>query len=147
MEWENIMVLIIKLPVLKEYQPLSTLKKDFALYKYKFDNTIILNKDYKDVIKTYDIEEALIYLDPPYSKGSKSWNYKDNPLMEDIKNTLLTIKGKFIMSYDYAEDIVKEFEKDFNVYEIETQYSTRKCEDRCKKVKEILITNFIIDNT
>jgi DNA adenine methylase len=117
------------------------MKDNFDLYKAKFNSTIILNTDYKNVIKLYDHKDALIYLDPPYSNGTKSWGYKDNPIMEDIKNVLLTIKGKFIMSYDYAEDIVKEFEKDFNVYEIETKYTTH----RNKKVKEIIITNFKID--
>jgi len=121
------------------------IKDNFDLYKAKFNSTIILNTDYKNVIKLYDHKDALIYLDPPYSNGTKGWGYKDNPIMEDIKNVLLTIKGKFIMSYDYAEDIVKEFENDFKVYEIDTKYSTGNIENRAKKIKEILITNFEID--
>jgi DNA adenine methylase len=121
------------------------MRNNFDLYKAKFNSTLILNTDYKTVIELYDHKDALIYLDPPYSKSKKGWGYKDNPIMEDIKNVLLTIKGKFIMSYDYAEDIVKEFEKDFNVYEIETKYITGNIENRNKKVKEIIITNFKID--
>ena len=122
------------------------LRDNLDAYKTKLNNTTILNQDYKSVIQQYDDKDALIYLDPPYSDIKKSWGYKGNPEMQELINILINIKGKFIMSYDHSDDIVEEFEKHFNVYEIETKYGTRRSEDRGKKVKEILITNFEILN-
>lgn len=122
------------------------LRDNFNAYKTKLNNTIILNQDYKSVIQQYDNEDTLIYLDPPYSDIKKGWGYKDNPEMQELINILFNIKGKFIMSYDYSDDIVKEFENNFNVYIIETKYGSRRSEDRSKKVKELLITNFNIQN-
>lgn len=120
------------------------IKEHINEYKYKLNHTIILNQDYKSVIKKYDNKNALIYLDPPYSDVKKSWGYKGNPEMDELIEILKNVKGKFIMSYDHSDEIVEEMNKYFNVYEIDTTYPSRRGADRSKVVKEILITNYNI---
>ena len=77
------------------------LRKKYYKYKDRLKNTRILNQDYKSVIRKYDSPTAFIYLDPPYSTAGVHKDYNDNDVkIEDIINTLKTVKGKFILSYD-----------------------------------------------
>jgi len=76
-------------------------RKKYMKYKDRLKNTRILNQDYKSVIRKYDSPTAFIYLDPPYSTAGVHKDYNDNDVkIEDIINTLKTVKGKFILSYD-----------------------------------------------
>ena len=76
-------------------------RKKYEKYKERLKNTRILNQDYKSVIRKYDNPNAFIYLDPPYSTAEGRKDYEDNSVkIEDIINTLKTVKGKFILSYD-----------------------------------------------
>jgi DNA adenine methylase len=43
-------------------------KTDFSVYKPRLEKTIILNKDFKEIVNEYDSEDSFFYLDPPYSK-------------------------------------------------------------------------------
>ncbi len=124
------------------------LKRYFTEYKDKFKHSIILNDDYRNIISHYDNEDTLIYLDPPYSNCRSSWGYKDRPSREQLKDTLKTIKGKFIMSYDNEKDNKTYFENEgFYVYNIQTKYSTKIGADgRNLMQEELLITNYPIEN-
>ena len=66
----------------------------------------IENMDYKDLLKKYDGEDALFYLDPPYVHKTRTSTYRYAHEMEDEQHEemidiLLHIKGKAILSgYD-----------------------------------------------
>jgi len=66
----------------------------------------IENMDYKDLLKKYDGEDALFYLDPPYIHKTRTSTYRYAHEMEDEQHEemidiLLHIKGKAILSgYD-----------------------------------------------
>jgi len=66
----------------------------------------IENMDYKDLLKKYDGEDTLFYLDPPYIHKTRKMTYQYTHEMEDEQHEemidiLLHIKGKAILSgYD-----------------------------------------------
>lgn len=103
-------------------------------------NTIILNQDYKTVIKKYDNKNAFIYLDPPYLTAQKII-YSNFPDIKEIVKTLTTIKGKFILSYSYYEALIKMVNNNFNIYTIDMYYPSKK-----KTVEELIITNYKLEN-
>lgn len=79
----------------------------------RLSTVIIENKDFEDLIKTYDRESSFFYLDPPYYKSEKYYEIKflendHKRLYEILKN----IKGKFLLSYndcDYINNLYKDF--------------------------------------
>jgi DNA adenine methylase len=119
---------------------MTLLKKDLKNYQYKLLKANIINKDFREVIKEYDAEDSFFYLDPPYSKNLKYWNY-GLPFITNIElaEALKTIKGKFLMSYDNTEENKQVF-KDFNIEVIETLYAVKSKGN--KVVSEIIISNF-----
>lgn len=111
--------------------------KTFDLLQKKIKNTKIFNKDYKYIIEKYDNQNALFYIDPPYlNKGYLYNNLSINPT--ELKNVLVNIKGKFILSYNNNE-IIKKIFKNYKIYEIDVPYTSTN-----KKYikKELLIMNF-----
>lgn len=119
----------------------QALKTHLDEYKNKISKTTVLSQDFRNVIKKYDNKDTFFYLDPPYSQNSKSLGYIKNLSPEELLSTLKTIKGKFIMSYDYSPEIVELFNNDFNVSTIKTAYTLAGNHNRQEK-KEIIITNF-----
>jgi DNA adenine methylase len=116
------------------------LKNHLKEYQARLNQAEIKNENYKDIIEKYDGEGVLFYLDPPYSRNHKYWNY-GLPFItnKDIAVELKKIKGKFIMSYDDTEENEEVF-KDFTITKLETIYAVKSKGN--KKVKEIIITNF-----
>jgi len=43
--------------------------------KHRLKNTIILNKDYKKLIKEYDSPLTFFYLDPPYEESGNLYTH------------------------------------------------------------------------
>ena len=116
---------------------------NYKKYQTKLLKTTILNKDYKEVIKKYNKQDTLFYLDPPYSEQKKSWGYKEgeNITPEELLEQLKTIKGFFLMSYDYSPELKRFFEKDFIVKIISTKYETS---TNPINVKELIIMNYTL---
>jgi DNA adenine methylase len=112
-------------------------------YKERLSKTHIYNLDYREVIEKYDAEDALIYLDPPYSELKKNWAYNFYTSMEEVYDTVKKIKGKFILSYDNHPDVKEKF-KDFFIKEVHTKYSLNNLGVQ-SSTKEVLISNFNLD--
>lgn len=89
--------------IYKTTSPYLLLKKADQ-YKEKLKNTTILNQDYKSVINKYDNAGAFFYLDPPYEKSDKLYNY-DVFNYPELANKLKTIKGKFLLSTNDSKEI------------------------------------------
>ncbi|MBQ7232829.1 MAG: DNA adenine methylase [Bacillales bacterium] len=107
--------------------------------KERLKNTVIENKDFQDLIKVYDREKALFYLDPPYHTTEK---YYDNKFTNDdhkrLSEALKNIKGKFVISYN-DDGFVRELYKDFNIYPITRNNSLS---TKQKNFDELIITNY-----
>ncbi len=67
----------------------------------------IENKDFRDLIGTYDDKETLFYLDPPYVQDTRKQGGYDHEMSDfdhaELISILLSIKGQAMLSgYDHA---------------------------------------------
>lgn len=72
----------------------------------RLNRVVIENVDFERLIKTYDRESALFYLDPPYYEAEKY--YPDRFMPKDherLRDALICIKGKFVLSYNDCPEI------------------------------------------
>lgn len=103
----------------------------------RLEKVVIENKDFENLIKVYDRQNALFYCDPPYYKTEK---YYDAEFPEDdhkrLHNCLSDIKGKFILSYNDCEYIRNLYE-DYEILPVERTNNLSK-----EKYKELIIKNF-----
>jgi DNA adenine methylase len=97
-------------------------------YAKMWADVTIENKDFRDIIKTYDREYVVFYCDPPFLsyKGKDRERYyrfaftEDD--MRDLLNLLSNIRGKFVLKlpYDHLEiDFIREWVSKYRVKEIE----------------------------
>ncbi|MCX2683813.1 DNA adenine methylase [Campylobacter sp. MIT 21-1685] len=119
------------------------LYRDFSLHTKRLKSVSIENKSFEYILKEYDYNEALFYLDPPYVgtenyyKNIPSFTLKEHKLLNEL---LKNIKGKFMLSYNDCE-FVRGLYKDFNIKELKVKYSLNSALKR-KESKELLIMNF-----
>lgn len=140
--------LLIKQSYRSRLKTYGCIKKDVNSVIENLDNiqkrlstVIIENKDFEDLIKTYDRESSFFYLDPPYYKSEKYYEIKflendHKRLYEILKN----IKGKFLLSYndcDYINNLYKDFK-------IEHMSRSNNLSSSYKKnnYNELLISNY-----
>ena len=110
-------------------------------YSYRLKNTIILNKDYSDIIKKYDSVNTFFYLDPPYENSKGLYDNYDISI-HDIYNILKNIKGKFLLSYNNSA-IAKELFKNYKIKYLKTKYTDPNRGGQPTRDKtEIIISNY-----
>lgn len=106
-------------------------------------DVVIENKDFENLLKVYDKEDALIYLDPPYY-GTERY-YQAQFSKEDhmrLHEVLRNIKGKFILSYNDCE-FVRDLYKDFNIDEVQRNHNlVGKYKGREHRYSELIIRNY-----
>lgn len=69
----------------------------------RLKNVVIENRDFEQIIKTYDRSNALFYLDPPYVGTEKNYTVKFSEAdHQRLAEVLKKIKGRFILSYGDA---------------------------------------------
>lgn len=116
--------------------------KEYLSYvSERLSRVVIENQDFEKIIKRYDREVALFYLDPPYYKAEKY--YDDKFVLEDhlrLKAALDHIKGKFILSYNDCEFIRKLY-SDYIIIEVNRENNLVNKATR-PRYKELLIKNF-----
>lgn len=107
----------------------------------RLETVIIENEDFEQLIKTYDREHSLFYLDPPYYKTEKyyknQFSYEDH---ERLRDSLAKIKGKFILSYN-NDDYIRKLYSDFNILEIDRR-RLLEANSNSQIFKEIIVKNF-----
>lgn len=99
------------------------------------------NDDYKIIIKKYDTEDTLFFLDPPYECKSGKYNGETNFDYDELLEQCKKIKGKFILTLN--SELEEKF-KEFNVYPNYVHYSIGCTTDSSKTYKEIIVTNYAI---
>lgn len=124
------------------YKPKSFLHKLNKIdeYKERLKKTKIFSTDYKNIIKKYDSKDTFFFLDPPYEKSKTL--YIDSQIdYEEMRDILLNIKGKFLLTINSSPEIKNIF-NDFNIEEIKVkglgQHEGTVGQDRY----ELLITNY-----
>lgn len=121
---------------------LLTLQTSLELAWQRLAHVQIESKDFRDLIRRYDREHTLFFLDPPY------WNisgYKHDFLEQDfldLANLLYTIRGKFLMTLNDTPEIRDIFSR-FNIETTELKYSVTTSKKARKKLRtELLISNY-----
>ena len=102
----------------------------------------IEHKDFADLIRVYDRENALFYLDPPYV-GTEG--YYDSPFkMEDhqrLKTVLEGIKGRFILSYNDCP-MIRELYSEYRIEGVSRKTTLAGNGDNNQLFAEVIIRNF-----
>lgn len=77
------------------------------LYKLnrRMDSVCVEHLDWKNCIQRYDYKTTLFYCDPPYVNGLRYDNHFNEQDHIDLRDTLLSIQGTWILSYDDCEFI------------------------------------------
>ncbi|AQW87912.1 adenine-specific DNA methyltransferase [Campylobacter pinnipediorum subsp. caledonicus] len=116
--------------------------RDFTLQSRKLKRAVIENMSYERLIKEYDSNDTLFYLDPPYVgtesyyKTPKDFNIADH---KNLSYMLNNINAKFILSYNDC-DLVRELYSDFIIKELNIRYTLNAKTNKINK--ELLIMNF-----
>ena len=89
----------------KDYYTAVTMLQEFA---YRFRSVQIENRDFREIIKTYDTPDTLFYCDPPYVGNERRYKggFKEKDHV-DLADMLEAIQGKAIVSY-YDADLIEQ---------------------------------------
>jgi|SRR5579872_6440315 len=99
----------------------------------------IENLPYQEIIRRFDREPTLFYLDPPYhGRRLYRFNFSDSDFRE-LAETLRHIRGKFVLSINDIPEI-RELFRGFKLNEIALHYTAQRLAG--KRFPELLITNF-----
>ena len=109
--------------------------------KDRLRNTYIENLDFSKIIDKYDRGYSFFFCDPPYYNTAGYGNVfgKEEHLL--LRDKLKDIKGKFLLTINDNSE-VREWYKDFNIKEVQVNYSVSKQSEARKKYKELIITNY-----
>lgn len=109
--------------------------------KQRLRNTYVENLSFEKIIDKYDREHTFFFADPPYvdTAGYQNEFGEKEHLM--LRDKLTNIKGKFLLTINDNEK-VREWYKDFNIREVEVQYSVSKEQKARGLYKELIITNY-----
>jgi len=123
---------------------LLTLKREIMRGQQRLARVYLENLPYFKVIERYDRTDTFFYIDPPY------WNCEDyygeglfeRADFERMRDLLLKIKGKFIMSLNDLPDVRRVF-GDFNFKSVTVRYSVQTGSAKIiPRFSEVLISNF-----
>lgn len=109
---------------------------------------VIENKDFEKLIRQYDRPVSFFYLDPPYYDTEKYYKNvgEEGFRKEDhirLRDTLISIEGKFLLSYNDCEFIRNLYDKPGIVIESYTRINNIKQRyDNGAQFHEILIANY-----
>ena len=102
-------------------------------------NTVVIeNRDFDKIIQSYDKENTLFYLDPPYYKTER--HYQVGFKTEDHKRlseALRNIRGKFILSYNDCPEI-RELYQGYEIIEVDRNNNLA----TGKRYKELIVKNY-----
>ncbi len=107
----------------------------------RLSQVVIENLDFQRILKNYDKNDALFYLDPPYYETEKY--YPDRFMPEDhirLKEVLDGIKGKFVLSYNDC-GYIRELYKDYIIIEVDRLHNLVQKEVK-PRYQELIIKNF-----
>lgn len=112
----------------------------------RLQKVTIENKSFEDIFRIYDREKSFLYIDPPYRKTKqyavgKFSDEQYRKLAECCKNA----RGKFLITIN-NDDFIKETFKDFNIVDHEVYYSVCKTQNGRKGFKELIITNYDLED-
>lgn len=109
--------------------------------KERLRNTYVENLSFEKIIDKYDREHSFFFCDPPYFETAgygNEFGEKEHLLLRD---KLKGMKGKFLLTIN-DHDKVREWYKDFNIKEVQVNYSVSRNKEARGRYKELIITNY-----
>ena len=104
-------------------------------------NTYVENLPFEKIIEKYDRDYTFFFCDPPYYETGGYGNTFGKEEQMLLLDKLTNLKGKFLLTInDHGE--VRKWYKDFNIKEVEVNYSISKQSEARKKYGELIITNY-----
>jgi DNA adenine methylase len=104
----------------------------------KLKKSVILNKDFREVMRKYDSPTTFFYLDPPYM--GKEGLYEGNGVDPmELYEACCQLRGKFMMSYNRDADVERIFSRHFHVHLLDVPYISTVSK---ANVQELIITNY-----
>lgn len=109
--------------------------------KERLRNTYVENLSFEKIFEKYDRSHTFFFCDPPYldtAGYSSRFGENEHLLLLDKLNN---IKGKFLLTINDHPSI-REWYKDFNIKEVEVNYSVSREEKARCAYKELIISNY-----
>ncbi|ADL52161.1 DNA adenine methylase [Clostridium cellulovorans] len=116
-------------------------KEVLSAIKERLRNTYVENLSFEKIIDKYDSENSFFFCDPPYFETAGygfEFGEKEHLLLRD---KLSKLNGKFLLTINDHEK-VREWYKDFNIRELEVNYTVSKEQKARGKYKELIIYNY-----
>lgn len=125
----------------KSYGTKDKINSDYGdKYNERLKHTVILNKNYVNVIKKYDSNNTFFYLDPPYENSDNLYIH-DSIDYNELLYILNNIKGLFLLSTNNSANIRKLF-KHFRIRKVNTKYGKGTEGGQQHTKIELLISNY-----
>jgi DNA adenine methylase len=115
----------------------SNKRERLGEFASRFDDVVIENLDWSEVIEKYDGHKTVFYLDPPYV-GKEDYYPVDDINHTELVDALGDVEGKWICSYSELPDGMDEF----NVSGRDDHFFINSKNGSTKQTRENLITNF-----
>ncbi len=125
---------------------LEQIKSDIELSHERLIKVIIEHKNFVDIFKIYDDKNSFFYIDSPYrnTKQYITGKFTDEQYYQ-LCDCCSNAKGKWL--YTINDDLfIRELFKEFNIFTQDVPYSISKNQNGRYKNKELIITNYNIDN-
>ncbi len=125
-------------------QPFDIRKLFYLIWQThaRLSNVVIENQDFEKLIKHYDRENTVFYLDPPYYQTEDM--YAQAFTKEDhyrLFETLKSAKGKWLLSYNDCE-FIRDLYRDYFIFEFSRVHSMAQRYEAGKQFPELLIGNY-----
>ncbi|MDS0525446.1 DNA adenine methylase [Clostridium sp. SHJSY1] len=109
--------------------------------KERLRNTYVENLSFDKIIEKYDRQHSFFFCDPPYFQTAGYGNVFGEKEHLLLKDKLENLKGKFLLTINDTKK-VREWYKEFNIKEVEVNYSVSRKASARGKYKELIITNY-----
>lgn len=129
---------------------ISRIADELIFISDRFKHTLIECRDWKYILKKYDSEETLFYIDPPYILHNARHGLYKLPFTKEDNRELAkqvhTLQGKVIVSH-YENALYNKYYKDYYKYQIHSYKASSKVVDGVKtRTIENLYCNFDFNN-
>jgi len=104
----------------------------------RLKETIIENRDYKDLIKIYDKENTFFFFDPPYDTDLK-YNGITTFDYDELLNTCRNLKGKFLLTLNGE---MRDKFSEFNIVENKVAHTINGWQGEDNNRNEIIVLNY-----
>ena len=116
--------------------------KDMLLkLRDRLKNTYVENLSFEKIIDKYDREHSFFFCDPPYIETCDYGNKFKEEEHRELSDKLKNLKGKFLLTIN-DHPLSRELYKDFNIKEVQVNYSVSKEAKARGKYQELIITNY-----